>query len=63
MKLDERRCRKLVADHTGYYFSQCERPCGHGPDGHYCKRHAVKMNRQAAEKKLREQQSENGGGL
>lgn len=57
MKLDETRCRKMVSDHTGFYFFQCERTAGYGPNGHYCKRHAVKMNRLAREQEAEERSS------
>lgn len=37
---DTNRCRKAVANFTGYHFYQCRRKRGHGPDGQYCKQHA-----------------------
>lgn len=38
---DKSRCAEEVAD--GYFFYQCSRKCGHGPNGIYCKQHAKRF--------------------
>lgn len=35
-----KKCLVEVADETGWHFSQCSRPRGHGKDGLLCKQHA-----------------------
>jgi hypothetical protein len=37
------RCAFSVWDKGAYYPHQCQKPCGHGKHGAYCKTHAQKI--------------------
>jgi hypothetical protein len=48
MALDPTLCVKLISEPPWYiYRYQCQRKRGHGPNGDYCKQHALIVERRA----------------
>ena len=40
------RCKAGVIDRSGLFgdvYNQCQEKIGHGPDGQYCKKHAIEV--------------------
>ncbi|KKR01619.1 MAG: hypothetical protein UT24_C0003G0026 [Candidatus Woesebacteria bacterium GW2011_GWB1_39_12] len=38
---DKRLCIAEVLDYSGWHYLQCRRKRGYGPNGEYCKQHAL----------------------